>query len=217
MHSVCKFYRTTANLIMKIILVWFLFGLVCAAWESAFFQADYFHGNSLSQYTQGSCYYVCKKDEKVCNTLAQMGCKLVEESTYLVEGYEKDSESVKIWAKNSVKKVPHFLVISEQGDVYDWSANKDISPKIDYGTMKWGAGSQLCAAYDPESRQIFFRGVTAEKLFTTYIGRNQPQTELTQKDIRRLTTHRTCVASPSGKSLITYVDPDPGKYRYYFM
>ena len=194
---------------MKHFFIWLLFGLSYAAWESAFFEADYFDRNSLKQ---GSCYYICKKDEKVCNTLAHMGCELIDDSTHLVEGYEKDVDSVKIWAKEPFKKVPHFLVISRYGEIVDWSANEAISPSLDYGELDLSDGGDIdliCAAYDPENRQIFFRGAKGESLYTTYLGKNQKPTKLAEKDPLkdRWMAFRTCVSSPSGKSLIVYVNP----------
>ena len=111
---------------MKSIL---LLATLTVAWESQFFEADYFLGNSLDHFSRGSCYYICEKYEKICYALAEMGCFNIEESPYLIEAAQNDLEVVKIWSKEPFKKVAHFLIISPDGEISDFSSNPDISPK----------------------------------------------------------------------------------------
>ena len=189
-------------------LVFFLcLEIVLAKWQVAKFEADYYHKSTLSQYDKNySCYYVCNKDEKICAGLPK-DCKFIDKPENLVETSASHENKVKIWSKDPLVKIPHFLVIKPDGEMFDYSLDPEKSPPITI-TAKFPLYGDKCVAFDNANKRVIVRnghGGERDKFWQWNFDSQDPkELDIKDPDAERPNLRTSCGISRDGASMIIY-------------
>ena len=187
----------------KIWCLFFVFQIQCifAKWETALLEADYYHSSSLSHFDDKySCYYVCK-DEKICKALPA-GCKFIEKAENLVEISPLHKDQVKVWSREPIEKVPHFLILDGKS-IYDYSLDPISSPRLEYEAKI--PESQHCALFDGSKQEVFIATCQTENFYQwNFDHKNAFELSIKDQVEKRSPCDNSCATSQDGKVMVKF-------------
>lgn len=110
----------------------------------------------------------------------------------------------------SVISVPHFIIIHNSGNVEDYTANSEISQKINsYGKFP-KSGQNACAIFYPESMKVIMRQKSQKELMEWNFD-DQTATytyEDTWDNYQNIRNYGPCATSLTGKLFLYSGDLD---------
>lgn len=104
------------------------------------------------------------------DTHSTENCLVLPETQGLVQTSEKSSQAVKIWYKEPILTIPHFLVLQkgisseESGFFQDYSLNTENSPIISYGNLLLDS-RQTCGMYLENERKVIIKSLLSTFLY----------------------------------------------------
>ena len=128
------------------------------------------------------CYYICTKNEGSCpnfsGTPSHESCQIIENTKALVETSPLSENAIKIWTKSQiVEKVPHFLIIRNNGQIEDYSLDPEASPPIqNYPQFNFPVtNSGNCGFYDPIKRRLYVKLLSRPELYMWNFDTQTPE------------------------------------------
>ena len=164
--------------------------------------AEYFLKESLGEYSDDfSCYFVCK-DEKICQFLPAE-CKQIDQPENLIGASPVHRDRVKVWSRQPIKMIPHFLLFRSSGSMFDYSLNREKSPPVEI-EAKFD-GKMQCFLYDKGEKRVVARKCGSDKLYQWNFDQKNPiEMGIKDKEPKRPGCFSGCTSSPDGRTMFIY-------------